>query len=62
MPVTERCLCMIDEELKSIEDFYNKEFPSSMTAEEISAKLDMFSSHPNIQMLRRKFCDELVLH
>ena len=52
---------MIDEELKSIEDFYNKEFPSSMTAEEISAKLDMFSSHPNIQMLRRKFCDELVL-
>lgn len=38
MPVTERCLCMIDEELKSIEDFYNKEFPSSMTAEEISAK------------------------
>lgn len=30
MPVTERCLCMIDEELKSIEDFYNKEFPSSI--------------------------------
>ena len=60
MLCAERCLCVIDEELKSIEDFYNKEFSSSMTAEEISAKLDMFSSHPNIRMLRRKFCDELV--
>jgi len=51
---------MTDEELKSIEDFYNKEFPISMTAEEISVKLDTFNNHPNIQMLRRKFCDALV--
>ena len=51
---------MTDEELKSIEDFYTKEFPGSMTAEEISAKLDTFNNHPNIQMLRRKFCDDLV--
>lgn len=51
---------MTDIELKSIEDFYAKEFPNSMTAEEISSKLDTFDKHPNIQMLRRKFCDELV--
>lgn len=51
---------MTDDESKTIEEIYEKEFSSSMTAEEISVKLDTFHNHPNIQMLRRKFCDDLV--
>lgn len=33
---------MTNGRLKAIDDFYTKEFPYSMTAEEISSKLDTF--------------------
>lgn len=53
---------MTDKELKSLDEFYAKEFPYSiMTPYEISVKLDTYSNHPNIQELRQKFCDDLVL-
>lgn len=45
---------------KAIDDFYTKEFPYSMTAEEISAKLDTFAGNPDIQLFREKFCDDLI--
>ena len=39
---------------KTIDDFYTKEFPYSMTAEEISVKLDTFAGNPDIQLFQRK--------
>lgn len=50
---------MTDEE-KVINEFYAKEFPNTMTFDDISAKLDTLNSHPHIQELRRLFCDNLV--
>lgn len=51
---------MADKELKSINDIYTKEFPDTMTFDDISAKLDTLNNHPHIQQLRRIFCDNLV--
>ena len=51
---------MVDKELKSINDIYTKEFPDTMTFDDISAKLDTLNNHPHIQQLRRIFCDNLV--
>ena len=50
---------MTDEE-KVINEFYAKEFPDTMTFEDISVKLDTLNNHPHIQQLRRIFCDNLV--
>ena len=51
---------MTNEEEKFIYDFYAKEFPDTMTFDDISDKLDTLNNHPHIQQLRRIFCDNLV--
>lgn len=51
---------MTDEEEKVIHEFYTKEFPDTMSFDDISAKLDTLNSHPHIQELRCIFCDNLV--
>lgn len=51
---------MTDEEEKAINEFYTKEFPDTMSFDAISAKLDTLNNYPNIQQLRRIFCDNLV--
>ena len=51
---------MTDEEEKAINVFYTKEFPDTMSFDAISAKLDTLNNYPNIQQLRRIFCDNLV--
>ncbi len=51
---------MTDEEEKIIYDFYAKEFPDTMSFDDIAAKLDTLNNHPHIQQLRRIFCDNLV--
>ena len=51
---------MTNEEEKVICDFYAKEFPDTMSFDDISVKLDTLNNHPHIQQLRRIFCDNLV--
>ena len=51
---------MTNEEETFIYDFYAKEFPDTMTFDDISDKLDTLNNHPHIQQLRRIFCDNLV--
>ena len=51
---------MTDEELKLIDEIYTKEFPDTMSFDDISAKLDTLNNHPHIQQLRHTFCDNLV--
>ena len=41
-------------------EYYQKEFPQDMTWGMISSKLDSLNDHPDIQVLRQTFCNELV--
>lgn len=41
-------------------EYYQREFPQDMTLAMITSKLDSLSDHPDIQILRRLFCNELV--
>lgn len=52
---------MTKEEQNVIDEFYEKEFPDTMSFDEISAKLDIMRRHPQIQMLRRRFCKDLIV-
>lgn len=47
---------MTDEEWKSINEIYKKEFPDDMSFDKVSAKLDTMNNHPYIQELRSTFC------
>ena len=51
---------MTDEEWKSINEIYKKEFPDDMPFDKVSAKLDTMNNHPYIQELRSTFCNALV--
>ena len=51
---------MTDKEWESINEIYKKEFPESMTFDEVSVKLDTMNEHPYIQELRSTFCNALV--
>ena len=51
---------MTDEEWKSINEIYKKEFPDEMPFDKVSAKLDTMNNHPYIQELRSTFCNALV--
>lgn len=51
---------MTDEKWAEINEFYLREFPDDMTLDEITAKLDTLNDHPDIQILRQTFCNELV--
>ena len=51
---------MTDEEWKSINEIYKKEFPDDMSFDKVSAKLDTMNNHPYIQELRSIFCNALV--
>ena len=51
---------MTDEEWKSINEIYKKEFPDEMPFDKVSAKLDTMNNHPYIQELRSTLCNALV--
>ena len=51
---------MTDEEWKSINEIYKKEFPEEMPFDKVTAKLDGMNEHPYIQDLRCIFCNALV--
>ena len=51
---------MTEEKLVQIQELYEKEFPENMSFEQASAKLDTMNTHPDIQALRKMFCNGLV--
>lgn len=51
---------MTDEKWLELNEFYQKEFPTNMTLDDISDKLDTLNAHPMIKDLRRIFCNDLV--
>lgn len=51
---------MTNEEWKSINEIYKKEFPDDMPFDKVSAKLDTMNNHPYIRGLRSTFCNALV--
>lgn len=51
---------MTDEKWLEISEFYQREFPEDMTLGDITAKLDSLNVHPDIQIFRQSFCNELV--
>ena len=51
---------MTDEKWLELSEFYQKEFPTNMTLDDISDKLDTLNTHPMIKDLRRIFCNDLV--
>lgn len=46
--------------MSQLMEYYQREFPQDMTLAMITSKLDSLSNHPDIQVLRRFFCNELV--
>lgn len=51
---------MTEEKLVQIQELYKKEFPENMSFEQAAAKLDTMNAHPDIQALRKMFCNGLV--
>lgn len=51
---------MTKEELVQIQELYEKEFPENMSFEQAAVKLDTMNAHPDIQALRKMFCNGLV--
>lgn len=51
---------MTKEELVQIQELYEKEFPENMSFEQAAIKLDTMNAHPDIQALRKMFCNGLV--
>ncbi len=51
---------MSDEKWIEISEFYQKEFPTDMLFSDISIKLDTMNNHPDIQILRKIFCDSMI--
>ena len=51
---------MTDDKWTEVCELYQKEFPADMLFEEISDKLDKMNNHPDIQALRKIFCDNMV--
>jgi len=51
---------MTDEKWAELSEFYEKEFPEDMTLGDITVKLDTLNDHPDIQVFRQFFCNELV--
>lgn len=51
---------MTEEKLVQIQELYEKEFPENMSFEQASVKLDTMIAHPDIQALRKMFCNGLV--
>lgn len=43
-----------------IQELYEKEFPENMSFEQAAVKLDTMNAHPDIQALRKMFCNGLV--
>lgn len=51
---------MAEEKWEQLNAFYKKEFPDNMSFNKVSAKLDTMNDHPDIQELRKMFCNALV--
>ena len=43
-----------------VQELYEKEFPENMSFEQAAVKLDTMNAHPDIQALRKMFCNGLV--